>query len=127
MDKLTRAHAEEHVKSWIDAWNANDVDAVLALFDPDFEFVSPKAQLVVGRPALKGRQEIGDYWRAALAKLGRVEFRLDSVTVDSERREAVILYRSMQGGVAKHVAELLRFDAAGKVAVYGEAFYGAEV
>jgi uncharacterized protein (TIGR02246 family) len=123
---LTRAHAEEHVRRWIDAWNANDVDAVLALFDPDFEFVSPKAQLVVGRPALKGRKEVGDYWRAALAKLGRVEFHLEAVTVDTERSEALIVYRSMQGGVAKHVAELLCFDSDGKLAVRGEAFYGAE-
>ena len=71
---LERAVAEKHVSEWIAAWNANDVERVLELFDPDFELISPKAQLVVGKAALKGRREIGDYWRAALAKLGRVDF-----------------------------------------------------
>ena len=52
--------------SWIAAWNRRDVEAVLAHFTEDAQFVSPVARNLVGHPVLRNKKELEDYWRAAL-------------------------------------------------------------
>ena len=46
-------------ETWIAAWNRRDVDAVLAHFADDAEFVSPAAHKFVGHSVLRSRKEIG--------------------------------------------------------------------
>jgi len=46
-------------ETWIAAWNRRDVDAVLAHFADDAEFVSPAAHKFVGRSALRSRKRLG--------------------------------------------------------------------
>ena len=40
-------------ESWIAAWNRRDVEAVLAHYSEEAQFVSPVARNLVGRPALR--------------------------------------------------------------------------
>ena len=49
-------------ESWIAAWNRRDVDAVLAHYSEEAQFVSPVARNLVGRPTLRNKQELEDYW-----------------------------------------------------------------
>ena len=53
-------------ETWIAAWNRRDVEAVLAHFAEEAQFVSPVARNFVGRPVLRNKKEHEDYWRGAL-------------------------------------------------------------
>jgi ketosteroid isomerase-like protein len=64
-------------EAWIAAWNRRDVDAVLEHYADEAEFVSPVARSVVGRPTLRNKKEIEQYWRAALDRIPSLEFKLD--------------------------------------------------
>jgi steroid delta-isomerase len=115
-----RRFAEE----WVAAWNRRDVDAVLAHYADDAQFVSPVASAVVGRAVLRDKQELAGYWRAALARIATLEFRLDHAVWDERRRELVVVYEANLNGERKRSCEIMRFDAAGRQ-VGGEALYGA--
>jgi ketosteroid isomerase-like protein len=56
-------------ETWIAAWNRSDVDAVLAHFAEEAQFVSPVALNFVGRPVLRNKKELEDYWRRALDRI----------------------------------------------------------
>jgi uncharacterized protein YjiS (DUF1127 family) len=68
-------------RSWIDAWNRHDLDAVLSHFSDDFEFSSPIIREFVGEPSgqLVGKQAMRRYWAAALDSLPDTYIELESV------------------------------------------------
>jgi len=111
---------------WIAAWNRREVDAVLAHYADDAQFVSPVARAVVGRSVLRDKQELAAYWRGALARIATLEFRLDHAVWDERRRELVVVYEANLNGERKRACEIMRFDAAGKQ-ISGEALYGAVI
>ena len=111
-------------EDWVAAWNRRDVDAVLAHFADEAQFTSPIASKVVGRPLLRNKQELADYWRSGLARITTLEFRLDHAAWDEECRELVVVYEANLNGECKRACEIMRFDAGGKQ-VAGEAMYGA--
>jgi hypothetical protein len=113
-------------EDWIAAWNRRDVDAVLAHFANDAQFVSPVARNFVGRPVLRNKQELADYWRAALDRISVLEFRLDHATWDERCRELNVVYEANLNGERKRACELMRFDASGRQ-IRGEALYGAVI
>ena len=69
-------------EAWIAAWNRRDVEAVLAHYSEEAQFVSPVARNLVGRPILRNRKELGDYWRTALELISLLEFKLDHAAWD---------------------------------------------
>jgi ketosteroid isomerase-like protein len=113
-------------RAWISAWNRRDVEAVLAHFADDAQFVSPVARALTEGPVLRNKQELADYWRAALARISSLEFKLDHATWDERRRELLVVYEANLNGERKRACEIMQFDAAGKQ-VRGEALYGALV
>jgi hypothetical protein len=56
-------------ETWIAAWNRRDIDAVLAHFADEAQFVSPVAHKLIGHSVLRNRREIESYWRTALARI----------------------------------------------------------
>src|SRR5262249_59138764 len=54
-------------ENWVAAWNRRDVDAVLAHFSDEAQFVSPVARNLVGRSVLRNKKELSECWQAALA------------------------------------------------------------
>jgi hypothetical protein len=60
-------------ETWIAAWNRRDIDAVLAHFAEEAQFVSPVALDFVGRPVLRNKKELEDYWRRALDRISVLE------------------------------------------------------
>ena len=113
-------------EAWIAAWNRRDVDAVLTHYADDAEFVSPVARNVVGRPVLRNKRALEDYWRAALARISTLEFKLNHATWDERHCELNIVYEANLNGERKRACEIMRFDAAGRQ-VAGEALYGAAI
>jgi steroid delta-isomerase len=113
-------------EAWVSAWNRRDVDAVLAHYAEEAQFVSPVAGAVVGRPVLRDKQELAAYWHGALARIATLEFRLDHAAWDERRRELVVVYEANLDGERKRACEIMRFDPAGRQ-IGGEALYGAVV
>ena len=111
-------------ESWIAAWNRRDVEAVLAHYSEEAQFVSPVARNLVGRPILRNKKELEDYWRTALARISTLEYKLDHAAWDAKRCELNVVYEANLNGERKRACEIMQFDAAG-LQVRGEALYGA--
>jgi SnoaL-like protein len=111
-------------ESWIAAWNRRDVDAVLAHYADTAQFVSPVAGNFVGRPILRDKKELEHYWRAALARISTLEFKLDHAAWDDRRHELNVVYEANLNGQRKRACEIMQFDASGRE-IRGEALYGA--
>jgi ketosteroid isomerase-like protein len=123
---MTRTEALAFAEHWIDNWNRRDVDAVLSHFADDAVFTTPKGELFVGTPVLKGKAALANYWRLALARIKELHFTLDHAVWDDATRELVVFYRATFDGKSTRACELMKFDAAGRQ-VSGEALYGAAV
>jgi hypothetical protein len=113
-------------EQWIAAWNRRDVEAVLAHFADEAQFVSPLARNFIGRPVLRNKKELADYWHAALNRISILEFKLDHATWDEGRRELIVVYEANLNGEHKRACEIMQFDASGRQ-VRGEALYGAVI
>ncbi|MEW5808832.1 MAG: nuclear transport factor 2 family protein [Actinomycetota bacterium] len=110
--------AAAFAENWVDAWNAHDVEAVLAHFDDDVVFTSPVAARLLpatgGR--IHGKDALRDYWVLALGKLPDLHFTVEAVYTGIDT--IVINYRNQRGAL---VNEILRF--AGGVVVEGHGTY----
>jgi hypothetical protein len=120
---MNRTEAGQFGRAWIEAWNRRDVETVLATYEDDLVFTSPRASVVVGSGTVNGKSALRAYWRKALEQIDELEFSLDRVLWDPEARELVILYTSAIDGQSKRVAELFRFGSGGLVAA-SEVFHG---
>lgn len=118
MTSLDPQHAREFATGWIAAWNAHDLDAVLAHFSDDFEFSSPLISQFAGEASgrLKGKNAVRAYWQIGLERLPTLHFELVDVLVGVDT--LLILYRGHRG----LTAEVLELDASG-LAVRGRALY----
>jgi ketosteroid isomerase-like protein len=111
---------------WIAAWNRRDIEGVLKHFAEEAEFVSPVARNFVGRPVLRNKQQLREYWRAALDRISVLEFTLDHAAWDEKRRELNVVYEANLNGDRKRACEIMLFDASGRQ-IRGEALYGAAI
>ena len=112
-----RAFAE----AWRAAWNAHDLDAVLALFHDDVVFTSPLALKVVPESGgiLRGKQALRAYWSAALAQVPDLHFELTSLFAGVD---SLLIGFRMNGGPERF--EILRFR--GDLAAEGHGTYRLE-
>ena len=99
-------------RDWIAAWNAHDLDRVLAFYADDFEMTSPH---IVGfgfdaSGTLHGKAKVREYWAFALAKVPDLHFELIDVYTSPD--SLVVFYRNERGG---KVCEYLRLEASGKI------------
>lgn len=104
--------AARFAADWERAWNAHDVDAVLAHFDDDVVFTSPVALRVVPDTGgvVRGKAALRGYWTTALAGIPDLQFTVESVFEGIDT--LVLAYRNQAGG---SVSEVLRFNDAGLV------------
>lgn len=116
---MTTEHADEFVREWIDAWNARDLERVLAHWADDCVFTSPLVVKVTGDPSgtVRGKAALRDYWRRGLALNPDLHFALERTFVGHD--SVVIGYRNHRGQLC---AEMIRLGSDGK-AVYGCAHY----
>lgn len=110
---MTPEAAQLWAQEWVDAWNAGDVDRVLAHYADDFEMSSPYIVTIASEPSgvLRGKDAVAAYWRAALERMPDLHFELRAVFrgVDS----LVLCYKGARGVAA---SEVFFFDENGKVA-----------
>ncbi|GFE49635.1 hypothetical protein So717_13880 [Roseobacter cerasinus] len=95
---------------WEAAWNAHDLDRILAHYSADVVFRSQKAMRLTGRGEIHGRDALRAYWAAALDQQPDLSF----IVVDVLRGHGmlVILYRNQSDVLA---AETLRFGTDGLI------------
>lgn len=117
-------HAERFGKEWCDAWNARDLERVLAHYTDDVRFVSPTAARVTGNAVVEGKEALRAYWTTALASIGALLFSFDRALWDPEARELTVVYDRELDGRRDRACEFFRFTEDGQVSA-GEAMYGA--
>jgi hypothetical protein len=98
-----RALGEE----WVSAWNAHDIDAIMALYSPGVVFQTPTAIATLGIPdgRIAGIDALREHFARGLARLGDLRFDLDQIYVGV--RSIAITYRWADG---TPVAELHEYD-----------------
>jgi acyl-CoA thioesterase FadM/ketosteroid isomerase-like protein len=121
---MTDVWAQAFARSWTDAWNRRDVEAVLAHYADDAVFVSPTAARVVGNPVVEGKAALRAYWQAALEQIESLKFTLEEALWSARTGTLTVVYQSQLGSQAPtRAVEIMSFRA-GRV-VRGEALYGA--
>lgn len=91
---------------WLAAWNAHDLDAVLALFHDDVVFTSPLAAKVVpaSQGVLRGKDALRAYWSVALAQVPDLHFELTTLYAGID---SLLIGFRMNGAAERF--EILRF------------------
>jgi ketosteroid isomerase-like protein len=94
------------VGQWQAAWNAHDLDAVLALFHDDVTFTSPLAVKVDPDSGgiLRGKAALRRYWNAALALVPDLRFEIEAAY---EGVDSLLIGFRNEGGPTRF--EILRF------------------
>jgi hypothetical protein len=97
---------ELFAQRWLAAWNAHDLDAVLALFHDDVVFTSPLAAKVVpaSEGVLRGKEALRAYWSAALARVPDLHFELTTLYAGID---SLLIGFRMNGAAERF--EILRF------------------
>lgn len=96
----------EFARLWCAAWNAHDLDRVLALFHDDVVFTSPIAATMLpdtsGR--VDGKSALRIYWAEGLRRLPDLHFTIEAVFEGVGT--LVIQYRNQKGALVSEVLVL---------------------
>jgi hypothetical protein len=113
--------ARDFVRSWLEAWNAHDLEAVLAHFAQDATFTSPVAARILegSDGVVHGKAALRGYWREGLSRIPDLRFDLVGIYLGVDT--IVINYRNQNGGL---VSEVLKFE--GTLVVEGHGTYLGE-
>ena len=111
MTEITDSAARAFARDWVAAWNAHDIERVLAHYSEEVEFRSPFIAAFAGEASgrLLGKAALRAYWRTALARLPDLRFELLDVLVGAQ--SLTLSYRGHRG----LVAETFFFGEDGKV------------
>ncbi len=110
---MTRDEAWKLAEHWIAAWNAHDLDQILAHYEDAIELTSPVAAQLLGTADGKviGKVNLKAYFRRGLEAYPELHFRLNDLLLGVS---SVVLYYTNQKGT--HTAEFMEFSTSGKVA-----------
>jgi hypothetical protein len=103
---MTEEEARQFAHLWIRAWNAHDLDAILAHYADDIVFVSPFIVTLRGEPTgtLHGKDALRAYFEQGLAAYPDLEFELFAVFTGVG--SIALLYRSVQRLMALEVMQI---------------------
>lgn len=107
-DETATAFARE----WVEAWNAHDLDRILAHYDERVEFRSPFVVQIAGEPSgcLTGRERLRAYFAEALRRYPDLRFSFHRAFAGVS--SVVVAYRSVKDLEA---AEVMTLDDSGHV------------
>jgi ketosteroid isomerase-like protein len=112
--------AESFAQGWIAAWNAGDIERILAHYAEDFELASPLVieRMGIANGKLRGKDAVRPYWEIGLARSPPLHFVLLNVLVGVNA--LAIVYESTTRGCV--VVERIEFDQQ-KRAIRAEVLY----
>ena len=91
---MDKTFTKRFATSWLDSWNAHDLDRVMSHYTDDFEMSSPFIVEIAGESSgkLYGKDSVRQYWSEALRRIPDLSFKLicvfagvDSVTIHYKR------------------------------------------
>ena len=109
---MTKDDAWNLANLWVAAWNAHDLDQILAHYEDSVELTSPAAAQLLGTSDGKvvGKASLKTYFRRGLEAYPELSFRLVDVLWGIN---SLVLYYTNQKGT--HTAEFMELSANGKV------------
>jgi ketosteroid isomerase-like protein len=109
---VTRDQAWNLANHWAAAWNAHDLDQIMAHYDDAIELTSPAAAQLLKTPEGKvvGKANVREYFRRGLEAYPELHFHLEDVLWGVS---SVLLYYTNQRGT--HTAEFMELSPAGTV------------
>ena len=109
---ISHDQADRFATEWIGAWNAHDLDAIVAHYAQDVTFVSPFVAALTGEESarIEGRDALREYFRRGLETFPDLHFELYTALPGAS--SIALHYRSVGGRLAIETMEL---DAAGLV------------
>jgi len=99
-------------RTWVEAWNARDLERVLTLYAEDTVMTSDRipAMGFDASGTVRGKDALRAYWGKALALLPELHFALIDLFVSPD--SVVVFYENERG---KKICEYLRVNAAGLI------------
>lgn len=98
-------------EAWFEAFNAQDLERLLALYHPDAEHYSPK--LKIRQPEtnglIRGKDALRAWWRDAFDRLPSLRYEIRSLTANNER-VFMEYVRHVQGEDDLQVGEVLEIS-----------------
>ena len=109
---LTKEQAHQLAQEWIAAWNAHDLDQIMAHYEEDVELISPVAAQLLSRPDGKvaGKADLRAYFQRGLDAFPSLHFELKDVLWGLN---SVVLYYANQRET--HTGEYMEISSQGKV------------
>ena len=109
---LSEAEVRQFADSWIGAWNAHNLEGVMAHYADDVVLTSPTAARLLGDAAgrVTGKEALRDYFSRGLAAYPHLKFELLDVMFGIS---SVIVTFVNQNGTK--TGEFMEFDSHGKV------------
>ena len=99
-------------RTWVEAWNARDLERVLTLYDDAAVMTSDRIPSMGfdASGTVHGKDELQAYWSKALALIPNLHFTLIDVYVSPD--SVVVFYENERG---KKICEYLRVNDAGLI------------
>ncbi|MDX2369659.1 MAG: nuclear transport factor 2 family protein [Colwellia sp.] len=109
---MIKIDPHEFSREWLEAWNAHDLERVLKHFSEDFSITTPMIKVALGidTGTISGKDNVREYWAAALVKIPDLKFELIEVT--SSVNSIALYYKSVMGKMA---IEVMYFNELGEV------------
>lgn len=116
----TEAQMKSALQTYVDAYNRNDADAVIALYHADATVEDP-----YGTPPRRGKEAIADFYRTAMANGATLQ--LCAPIRASHGNAAAMAFDAVvnlpQGEIRVHVIDIMTFDEAGLITSM-QAYFG---
>jgi hypothetical protein len=109
---LSETEARQFARSWVQAWNSHDLDAVMSHYAQEVVLTSPTAAKLLSDPsgAIRGKEALLSYFKKGLDAFPNLTFELLDVMWGIS---SVVLYYVNQKGTK--TGEFMELDANQKV------------
>ncbi|MGT2436026.1 nuclear transport factor 2 family protein [Bradyrhizobium betae] len=99
-------------RTWVEAWNARDLERVLTLYDDDAMMTSDRIPMMGfdASGTVRGKDALRAYWDKALGLIPNLHFTVIDLFVSPD--SVVVFYENERG---KRICEYLRVNDAGLI------------